>query len=143
MSGKAVFAVLFAVALAVGGYFAYQDFQFRQVNGRVVDVSTFSWGQEVDQVSDDRPVLVHFYVPNAPGDQDKVVASIAWSYAGDVKVVRVNGTRIENIPLEIGYNIGSHPSFIVLHKNKVVRGPEGRPATRSELKQLIQAARQP
>lgn len=143
MSGKAVLAVLLAALVVVGGYFAYQDFQFRQVNGRVVEVNSWIWGREVGQVSDDRPVLVYFYVPNAPGDQDKVVASVAWWYAGEAKVVAVNGTRIENIPLEIAYGIGSHPSFVVVYKNKVVRGPEGRPATYRELKQAIEAARKP
>lgn len=144
MSWKKAAGILVAVALlCLGGFFTYKEFQYRQVNGRVVEVNSFSWGQEVSRTTDDKPVLVYFYDRGDTPGQLETVSNIAWWYAGKVKVVAVDGSRVENLPLELRYNVGDHPAFLVLYKNKLVRGPEGRFVSRRELSQLIEAARQP
>lgn len=144
MSWKKAAGILLAVVLlCVGGFFAYKEFQYRQVNGRVVEVNSFSWGQEVSRTKDDKPVLVYFYDRGDQPEQLEAVSNIAWWYAGKVKVVAVDGGRLDNLPLEVRYKVGDHPAFLVLYKNKLVRGPEGRFVSRRELSQLIEAARQP
>ena len=142
----AVLAAL-ALVLAIGGYLFYRDYEYRQIHGRVTEVSLLTWEQEVEASKDDRPVVVYFYRQDEkhPVDaaQNSEVADFAWSNAGKVKVVAVNCSHLENLPLAIAFGGLRQPSFAVLHGEAVVNGPAGSFTSAEELARLLSRLQKP
>ena len=136
----ALLAVVLA-ALSLGGYFWYQDYEYRQVNGQVTEVSLLTWDQEVDGMKDNRAVLVYFYKeddPQAKNDQLKVVQRFAWDHARQVKVVGINCSHVENLPLALAHGAFRFPAFAAYKDGKQVLGSSGGFANEDELKRLIE-----
>ncbi len=141
MNRKTIITLVVAVLAAVGGFFAYNEYTYRQEHGRVTAVDLFSYEQEVENVQDAKPVLIYFYKQekNAPADeaQMKVVERFAWRNARDVKVVTINVAHLENIPLAIAHGGVRTPSFVFVSNGKQVKGQNGNPADYNELQRLF------
>ena len=142
MKRPLTFAVL-AAAVAFGGFFFYQDNQFRKVHGTVTEVSLVTWDQEVDKVKDSRPVLVYFYRENDKSPdaerQNQQVRDFAWKTAGKVKVVSVNVSHVENLPIAFAHGAFRQPGFCFVYGQGEVAGPSGVLVTADDLQRLLEA----
>jgi len=65
--------VLILGLLAGAGYLYHRDIEYRRIYGRVTEVSLFNWVEEVDQIKDQKPVLIYFEQPNSspPGQRQE------------------------------------------------------------------------
>lgn len=132
-----------AAAVAFGGYYFYQDNEFRKVHGTVTEVSLVTWDQEVGKAKDSRPVLVYFYRENdksaAAETQNKQVRDFAWNTAGKVKVVSVNVSHVENLPIAFAHGAFRQPGFCFVYGQDEVAGPSGVLVTADDLQRLLEA----
>lgn len=141
---KRPFAIL-ALLLVLGGgaFFAYNDYEFRKVHGTVTEVSLVTWEQEVARTRDNRPVLIYFYRGNdrseASAAQNQEVRDFAWSTAGKVKVVSVNVSHVENMPIAFAHGAFRQPGFCFVYGENEVAGPSGVLVTKEELTRLLNA----
>lgn len=144
MNPRVTLIALVALVLGVGGYLYYQDNQYRQIHGTVTEVSLVTWGREVEDAKDKRPVLVYFYRQNeqhpANEAQNKEVRDFAWRTAGKVKVVAVNVAHIENLPLAIAHGVLRQPGFVVITGEDFSTGPSGVFTTEQDLQRLLLGA---
>ncbi len=140
MNRKSIIVIALLLVGAIGGFFLHKDYSYRQEHGQVTAVDLFSFEQEVDNVQDTKPVLIYFYrqEKNAPVDeaQMEVVEKFAWRNAHDVKVVKVNVARLENLPLALAHGAVRVPSFVFVSHGKHVNGQNGAAADYNELKRL-------
>ncbi len=140
MKPRSIVIALIALAVAVGGYLFYKDNEFRRTHGQVTEVSLFNFDQEVDAEKDAKPVLIYFYrqKDGAPVDveQLKVVKDFAWRTAGDVKVVAVNCSHLENIPLAIAHGALRYPAFVIIYGDDKKSGADGQFTSLDELNRL-------
>lgn len=135
---KAVLALLIVGGI---GWFAFHQYQFRQVNGRVVEVGLTTWQDEVEQVADSKPVLIYFYKKTTETQEQRhAVEQVAWWQAGGAKVVAVNCDHLENLPIAIRFLALRQPSFAVLYKTQEIKGSSGVPASYDDLVRLIRVA---
>lgn len=143
MKRHLVYALL-AVALAFGGFYCYHDYQYRQLYGTVTQVSLVSWDQEVLNAKDKTPVLVYFYKDSDkhPADdaQGNEVKAFAWSHAGEVKVVAVNVSHLENLPLALAHGALRQPGFAIVSGDDIVTGPAGVFTSKQDLERLFHSA---
>ncbi len=141
MNRKTLITLLVAAVAAVGAFFMYNDYTYRQEHGRVTAVDLFSYEQEVENVQDAKPVLIYFYKQeqNAPLDEEqmRVVEKFAWRHARDAKVVAVNVAHIENLPLALAHGGVRTPSFVFVWQGKQVKGQNGSSADYAELQRLF------
>jgi len=144
MNARTLTSLAVALALVVGGFLFYRDYEYRQIHGTVTQVSLVTWEQEVIRTQDKTPVLVYFYKDNEknPADaaQAKEVADFAWRNAGKVKVVSVNVAHIENLPLAIAHGALRQPGFVVISGDDIFAGPSGVFASKEDLARLIHGA---
>lgn len=138
---KKVIAVALAVLVGLGGFFLYQDHEYRRVHGVVTEVGLFNYDQEVEQALDSgSTVLLYFYKQEdgtaADQEQLAVVKSFAWRSAGKVKVVEINVARLENLPLAIAYGAVRQPAFVFVNGKKKVNGAHGKFTSIEELNRL-------
>lgn len=139
--------VLILGLLAGAGYLYHRDTEYRRIYGRVTEVSLFNWVEEVDQVKDQKPVLIYFEQPrSSPLGQRQEVEKVAWDYAGKVKVVRIDWdprSRPANLVFSIRYGVVRCPAFVILYKDKEIHGTDGVYADSYELKRLLGKVREP
>lgn len=138
---KKVIAAVLAVLVGLGGLFLYKDYEYRKTYGVVTEVGLFNYDQEVEQALDGgSTVLLYFYKQDngAAVDQQQldVVKSFAWRNAGKVKVVEINVSQLENLPLAIAYGAVRQPAFVFLSGKKQVRGAVGKFSSIDELNRL-------
>lgn len=138
---KKVIAAVVAVLIGLGGLYLYKDHEYRRTYGVVTEVGLFNYDQEVEQALDGgSTVLLYFYKQDdgAPVDQQQldVVKSFAWRSAGKVKVVEINVSRIENLPLAIAYGAVRQPAFVFASGKKQVKGAIGKFTSLEELNRL-------
>ena len=135
--------IVLAAAAVIGGGFLYHDNQFRKIHGTVTEVSLVTWEQEVGKAKDVRPVLVYFYRENDKSAdaeaQNKQVRDFAWDTAGKVKVVAVNVSHVENLPLAFAHGAFRQPGFCFVYGQDEVAGPSGVLVTADDLKRLLEA----
>jgi thioredoxin-like negative regulator of GroEL len=135
--------VLIALALLIVGalgFMWHQDYEYRQLHGRVTEVSLVTWEQEVDQTRGAKPVLVYFYNEKTDAGQREIVTKFAWDHAHDVKVVAVNTSHVENVPIALAHGGLRTPSFAVLSSDKEVLGSAGVSIERQDLERVLTQA---
>ena len=139
MQTKNALVLLLLVAAAFGGWFFYQDFQFRKEHGIVTDVTYLNWEQEVELSRDAQPVLVYFYdgTKDNHNRQNPVVESFAWDNAGSLKVVRCDVSRPENRLIAIAHGAFREPAFVLLDGDKLVLGAAGVVVNQDQLENLL------
>lgn len=130
MKMKPFVLVLFLVGLALAGttgWLYYQDMQFRQAHGTVVDVTYLNWKQEVEDVRDSVPVLLYFYDSGSDSYQlqKEEIDSFAWRNAGRVKVAACDVSKPENLIYAIAHGALRQPAFVYVYEDKIVFGPAG------------------
>jgi thioredoxin-like negative regulator of GroEL len=146
LRNRNLWGLIIALVCCAGLYLLYQEYEYRSIYGRVTAVSLFNWDQEVKQVRDREPVLIYF---RSPGDNDKQrleVERVAWAGAHRLKVVEVEcdpKARPENLVFMVRFAVVRCPAFIVLYKDKEIRGNEGAFADRHELERLVAEATRP
>jgi len=141
MNRNFVIVLLIGILAGVGVYF-YNDYQYRQVHGQVIDVTLANWGDEVEDNKDKQPVLIYFRKGVEDPEQRKAVEKIAWRYAGKVKVVSLNSDRFENVVFALQFGIVRYPAFVVLYHGNEVHGISGSSSDVHELERLIERAQQ-
>ena len=138
-TNHALALLLLLVLASAGGWYFHQDYQFRSEHGIVTDVTYRNWDAEVDKEKDSVPVLVYFY--NSAGDnharQNPVVESFAWDNAGEVKVVRMDISKPENLLLAIALGAFREPAFTLIAGEDVVLGPAGVVVNQEQLENLL------
>lgn len=140
MNGKSLTGVIVAIVLAVGSFFAYQDYQFRKTYGAVTEVGLFNYDQEVEKVGD-KPVLIYFYRQEegvASDAEMDVTKSFAWWNAGKVKVVAINVAHLENLPLAIAHAALRQPAFVFMHNGQELISAQGKFVSGDELNRLYE-----
>jgi hypothetical protein len=135
--------VVLAALVAFGGLFFYRDHEFRKVHGTVTEVNLVTWEQEVANTKDTRPVLIYFYRESertpANEAQNKEVRDFAWNTAGKVKVVSVNVSHVENLPIAFAHGAFRQPGFAFVYGEEAVAGPSGVLVTADDLQRLLEA----
>ena len=139
MKAKYFLVVLLLAAIGFGGWFYHQDREFRQVHGTVTEVTYLNWSQEVEGSVKKLPVLIYFYDGSsaAAEKQHVEVNDFAWDNAGQVKVVRCDVSKPENLLLAIAHGALRQPAFVLLYGDDVVFGSAGAFATEEQLEYLL------
>ncbi len=122
-------------------WFGYKEYEYRQVNGRVVDINALNFAQEVASVSDQVPVVIYLY-NGAAAEQLKEVQSFAWWNARRAKVVALDCSKIENKAIGFALLVFRYPAMVVTYKDTTVKGTEGIVSTRHEIERLLERALQ-
>lgn len=143
MTARNLVVACLGLVLVGCAYFFVQDYRFRQIHGGVTEVSYFNWEEEVGKVKDQTPVLIYFYAEDksASGNdeaENKALSTFAWSHAGEVKVVRANVTKPENLVLAIALGAVRYPAYVIIYDNEVIRGTAGSGASSTELDRLFE-----
>lgn len=142
MNKRTIVAALLVLAVALGGLFSYRDYQYRELHGRITEVSLFTWDQEVDAAKDNMPVLVYFYKSSQNNDQERAaVAKFAWNNAGKVKVVAVDVSHVENFPVAVAHGAARVPAFSLISKEREVTGSAGVFSNEHDLDRLVEQLR--
>ncbi|MGD9679618.1 MAG: hypothetical protein AB7W16_00425 [Candidatus Obscuribacterales bacterium] len=151
MQVKHVLVLVVVAVAAVAGYLFKQDYDYRQLHGRVTEVGYLNWEQEV--LKSDTPVLIYFYRDDrgrnpqvsaqAAEAQKREVSDFAWSNAGKVKVVACDAGKPENLVLAIAHGAFRFPAYIVVVGENVVEGNAGSALSSEDLERMLARVKQP
>lgn len=147
MQVKYVLLLVVVAVAAVAGYLFKQDYDYRQLHGRVTEVGYLNWDQEVFR--SDKPVLIFFYRdPQASAQaaaeaQKREVGEFAWNNAGRVKVVACDAGKPENLLIAIAHGAFRFPAYIVVVGENVVEGNAGSALSSEDLERMLARVKQP
>lgn len=112
-------------------------------NARITAVDASNYDEEVQQVQDQKPVLIYYYrqnenlrVSDVDRHQLNVVKEFAWFRNSDVKIVAVNVEKQDNLALATGAGVDHTPAFVFVYRDNSIAGKHGFPADYVELTRL-------
>lgn len=152
MQVKHVLLLVVVAVVAVAGYVFKQDYDYRQLHGRVTEVGYLNWEQEV--FKSDKPVLIYFYRddrgqksqstgPAAGEAQMREVSDFAWDNAGKVKVVACDTGKPENLVIAIAHGAFRFPAYIVVVGENVIEGNAGSALSSEDLERMLARVKTP